>query len=59
MQEFTDPTLSRLLQGIKSFQQRFYEKEPNQMRDLVGETQCRFDSDLRHQKIQGVAIQRR
>lgn len=44
MQEFTDPTppdstLTRLLQGIKNFQQRFYEKEPDKMRDLVRQGQ--------------------
>jgi carbonic anhydrase len=35
MQEFIDPTLARLLSGIKGFQQRYYEKEPERMRDLV------------------------
>lgn len=35
MQEVNDPTLTRMLQGIKSFQQRFYDQEPEYMRDLV------------------------
>jgi carbonic anhydrase len=39
MQEFTDPTLNRLFQGIKGFQQRFYEMEPDRMRDLVAKGQ--------------------
>ncbi len=35
MQEFTDPALAKLFVGIKGFQQRFYQREPSQMRDLV------------------------
>jgi carbonic anhydrase len=39
MQESTDPTLARLFQGIKGFQQRFYEREPHRMQDLVAKGQ--------------------
>jgi carbonic anhydrase len=35
MQNFDNPTLARLAQGIKNFQQRFYEHEPEKMRHLV------------------------
>lgn len=35
MQEFTDPALAKLFEGIQGFQQRFYRQEPDKMRDLV------------------------
>lgn len=39
MPEFDSPTLARLVQGIKSFQQRFYERDPERMRALVEQGQ--------------------
>lgn len=39
MPEFDSPTLARLAQGIKSFQQRFYEHEPTRMKALVEQGQ--------------------
>jgi carbonic anhydrase len=39
MQPLEDPTLARLMQGIKNFQQRFYEQEPEKMRDLATQGQ--------------------
>jgi carbonic anhydrase len=39
MQESADPILARLIQGIKGFQQRFYEQEPEHMHTLATEGQ--------------------
>lgn len=35
MQTFTDSVLDKLYQGIKGFQQRFYEQAPETMKDMV------------------------